>query len=110
MVPYRGPGLQRSTGLYPPGAAGDRTHHDRGGPYSVTWGAKPRTMDTYRLDLKTIEQSLRDVQREFPKINEILHSRRAPIDQPGCDKMLAGYAFFYRSLPGGAELFKLRHI
>ena len=43
---------------------------------SVAWWAPAWTMDQYRLDLKAIEQSLRDVQREFPKINEILQSRR----------------------------------
>src|SRR5215510_10419823 len=76
MVSDRGPGLHRSPGLYSPGAAGDRAYHGRSRHHPVAWGARPRTVDTYRLDLKAIEQSLRDVQREFPKINERLHSRR----------------------------------
>ena len=67
-------------------------------------------MDTYRLDLKTIEQSLRNVQREFPKINEILHSRRDSMTDAVLDNMLAGYAFVDRAVADGADLFTLRHI
>jgi len=67
-------------------------------------------MDTYRLDLKTIEQSLRDVQREFPKINEILHSRRDSMTDAVLENMLAGYAFVDKAVADGADLFTLRHI
>jgi hypothetical protein len=47
-----------------------------------------------RLDLQTIEQSLRDVQREFPKINAILRmlrSRRDSMTDEVLDNMMAGY-------------------
>jgi hypothetical protein len=67
-------------------------------------------MDTYRLDLKTIAQSLRDVQREFPKINEILHSRRDSMTDEVLENMLAGYAFVDKAVADGADLFTLRHI
>jgi len=67
-------------------------------------------MDTYRLDLKAIEQSLRDVQREFPKINELLHSRRDSMTDEVLENMLAGYAFVDQAVANGADLFTLRHI
>jgi hypothetical protein len=66
-------------------------------------------MDTYRLDLKAIEQSLRNVQREFPKINERLHSRRDSMTDEILDNMLAGYAFVDQAVADGADLFTLRH-
>src|SRR5215831_11379614 len=66
-------------------------------------------MDTYRLDLKAIEQSLRDVQREFPKINERLHSRRDPMTDDVLDNMLAGYAFVDQAVADGLDLFTMRH-
>jgi hypothetical protein len=66
-------------------------------------------MDTYRLDLKAIEQSLRDVQREFPKINERLHSRRDPMTDDVLDNMLAGYAFVDQAVADGVDRFTLRH-
>jgi hypothetical protein len=66
-------------------------------------------MDTYRLDLKAIEQSLRDVQREFPKINERLHSRRDPMTNDVLDNMLAGYAFVDQAVADGVDRFTLRH-
>jgi hypothetical protein len=66
-------------------------------------------MDTYRLDLKAIEQSLRDVQREFPKINERLHSRRDPMTDDVLDNMLAGYTFVDRAVADGIDLFTLRY-
>jgi hypothetical protein len=66
-------------------------------------------MDQYRLDLKAIEQSLRDVQREFPKINEILQSRRDSMTDAVLENMLAGYAFVDRAVADGVDLFTLRH-
>jgi hypothetical protein len=67
-------------------------------------------MDTYRLDLKAIEQSLRDVQREFPKINELLDSRRDSMTDAVLENMLAGYAFIDKAVADGTDLFMLRHI
>ncbi len=66
-------------------------------------------MDQYRLDLKTIEQSLRDVQREFPKINEVLHSRRDSMTDEVLENMLAGYTFVDKAVADGVDLFTLRH-
>ena len=66
-------------------------------------------MDTYRLDLKAIEQSLRDVQREFPKINEILQSRRDSMTDAVLENMLSGYIFVDQAVADGADLFTLRH-
>src|SRR5262249_42489677 len=67
-------------------------------------------MERYRLDLRTIEQSLRDVQREFPKINELLHSRRDSMTDAVLDNMLAGYIFVDKAVADGLDLFTLRHV
>lgn len=67
-------------------------------------------MDKYCLDLQAIEQSLRDVQREFPKINAMLHARRDSMTDAVLDNMLAGYAFIDQALADSADLFALRHI
>src|SRR5262245_8111806 len=67
-------------------------------------------MDTYRLNLKAVEQSLRDVQREFPKINEMLESRRDSMTDAVLDNMLAGYTFVDKTVADGTDLFTLRHI
>ena len=66
-------------------------------------------MDTYRLNLKAIEQSLRDVQREFPKINALLQSRRDSMTDDVLDNMLTGYAFVDQAVADGVDLFTLRH-
>src|SRR5262247_4544929 len=66
-------------------------------------------MDTYRLDLKAIEQSLRDVQREFPKINELLQSRRDSMTDAVLENMLSGYIFVDKAVADGVDLFTLRH-
>src|ERR671930_245643 len=67
-------------------------------------------MNTYRLDLKAIEASLRDVQREFPKINSILDSRRYSMTDAVLDNMLAGYTFIDKAVADGVDLFTLRHV
>ena len=66
-------------------------------------------MEQYRLDLQAIEQSLRDVQREFPKINELLQSRRDSMTDAVLENMLAGYAFVDRAVADGVDLFTMRH-
>jgi hypothetical protein len=66
-------------------------------------------MDQYRLDLKAIEQSLRHVQREFPKINELLDSRRDSMTDDVLNNMLAGYASVDQAVADGVDLFTLRH-
>jgi prophage maintenance system killer protein len=67
-------------------------------------------MDRYRLDLKAIEQSLREVQRAFPQINEILHSRRDSMTDAVLENMLAGYTFIDRAVAEDVDLFMLRHV
>lgn len=67
-------------------------------------------MDAYRLDLQAIEASLRDVQREFPKINDMLHSRRDSMTDEVLENMLAGYAFIDRAVADGINLFTVRHV
>jgi hypothetical protein len=67
-------------------------------------------MNTYRLNLKAIEVSLRDVQREFPKINELLHSRRDSMTDAVLENMLAGYAFVDKAVAEGVDLFTMRHV
>jgi len=47
-------------------------------------------MKPYCLDLKAIAQSLRDVQREFPQINELLQSRRDSMTDAVLENMLSG--------------------
>jgi|SRR5215471_16469562 len=66
-------------------------------------------MEHHRLDLKAIEQSLRDVQREFSKINELLHSRRDSMTDEVLENMLAGYTFVDKAVADGIDLFTLRH-
>jgi hypothetical protein len=67
-------------------------------------------MGTYRLDLKAIEASLRDVQREFPKINEVLHTRRDSMTDTVVENMMAGYAFVDKAITDDVDLFEPRNI
>jgi hypothetical protein len=67
-------------------------------------------MGVYRLDLQAIEQSLRDVQREFPKINEVLHTRRDSMTDTVVDNMMAGYAFVDQAIADDVDLFELSNI
>jgi len=50
------------------------------------------------------------VQREFPKINEILQSRRDSMTDAVLENMLAGYTFIDKAVADGVDLFRLRHI
>jgi hypothetical protein len=52
-----------------------------------------QVISIYRLNLKAIEQSLREVQLEFPKINEVLQSRRESVTDEVVRNMMTGYAF-----------------
>ena len=49
------------------------------------------------------------MQREFPKINELLDSRRDSLTDDVLDNMLAGYAFIDQAVADGVDLFTLRH-
>ena len=61
-------------------------------------------MDRHRLDLKSIERSLRAVQREFPRINELLQSRRDSMTDEVVENMLAGYALVDKMLVDGTDI------
>lgn len=67
-------------------------------------------MGKYRLDLKAIEASLRDVQREFPKINEVLHTRRDSMTDVVVDNMMTGYTFVNRAIAKDVDLFELKNL
>lgn len=66
-------------------------------------------MHRRRLDLKAIERSLRDVQREFPQINEVLRSRRDSMTDEVVENMLAGYAFVDRAIAQNMDLLTSMH-
>jgi hypothetical protein len=67
-------------------------------------------MRNVRLDLKAIEDSLRDVQREFPKINALLHSRRDALTDEVLDNLLAGYRFVDTALASAVDLLTPKHV
>ena len=67
-------------------------------------------MGTYRLELQTIEKSLRDVQRVFPKINDLLHSRRDAMTDEVVENMMAGYTFIDKAISDGTDLLAPPHI
>ena len=56
-------------------------------------GIKIALRNKSRLNLQTIERSLRAVQQEFPKINEKVRSRRDSMTDEVLDNMMSGYAF-----------------
>jgi hypothetical protein len=67
-------------------------------------------MAPYRLHLPAIETSLRAVQQEFPKINEILHSRRDSMTDEVVDNMLAGYAFVDQAIRQHEDLLNMQNV
>ena len=67
-------------------------------------------MNSHRLNLSAIEASLREVQRQFDKINEIIRSRRDQMTDEVLDNMMAGYAFIDDALGEGVDLFDLPHL
>jgi hypothetical protein len=66
-------------------------------------------MKLCRLDLKVIEQFLHDVQREFPKINELLQLHRDSMTDAVLENMLSGYTFVDKAVAEGVDLFTLRY-
>jgi hypothetical protein len=66
-------------------------------------------MSKHRLNLKAIERSLREVQREFPRINDMLQSRRDSMTDAVIEHMLAGYALVDKVIAEGTDLFMSRH-
>jgi hypothetical protein len=67
-------------------------------------------MGKHRLNLKAIEQSLLEVQREFPKINEALRSRRDSMTDVVIDNMMVGYAFVDWAVADGTDLLDSRYV
>jgi hypothetical protein len=66
-------------------------------------------MGKYRLNLRTIERSLRGVQREFPRINEVLRSRRDSMSDEVVVNMMAGYTVVDKVLADDTDLLTSKH-
>ena len=60
-----------------------------------------------QLDLQSIEASLREVQREFPLINQELNFSREQMDDEVVENLLEGYAFINHMLKANIDLFAL---
>jgi hypothetical protein len=69
-----------------------------------------RLMGKYRLNLKAIERSLRDVQREFPHINAVLRSRRDAMTDEVLRNMMSGYAFVDWAVADDTDLLDPRYV
>ncbi len=70
-------------------------------------------MADFRLNLDAIAGSLRDLQREFPLINEHLQSPRDRLDDAVIDNLLIGYAYVDQALADGIDLLavgNLKHL
>jgi prophage maintenance system killer protein len=67
-------------------------------------------MPAYRLDLAAIETSLRELQAEFPRINEVLQSPRDHLSDSVIDTMMAGYAAVDRLIADGIGLLTVGHL
>lgn len=67
-------------------------------------------MGKYRLNLKAIERSLREVQQEFPKINDILQSRRDSMTDEVLENMMAGYRFVDWAVSDDTDLLDSRYV
>jgi prophage maintenance system killer protein len=59
------------------------------------------------LDLKSIEASLRGVQREFPLINREINFSREQMDDEVVENLISGYAFINQLLEAKIDLFAL---
>jgi hypothetical protein len=73
-------------------------------------GAEMQVMGRYRLNLKAIERSLHDVQRQFPQINAILRSRRDSMTDEVIDNMMSGYAFINWAIADDTDLLDSRYV
>jgi hypothetical protein len=67
-------------------------------------------MGRTRFNLRAIEQSLRDVQREFPKINAMLRSRRDSMTDEVLGNMMTGYAFIDWAIANDTDLLDPRYV
>jgi hypothetical protein len=67
-------------------------------------------MSAGRIDLAAVEASLRDLQREFPRINEVLKIPRDRLDDEVVANLLAGYAYVDRAVAEGRDLLALGNL
>jgi hypothetical protein len=70
-------------------------------------GSLPRQTRKPQLDLQSIEASLREVQREFPRINQALHFSREQMDDEVVANLVEGYALVNQLLEDNIDLFTL---
>jgi hypothetical protein len=63
-----------------------------------------------RLNLHTIEGSLRAVQRDFPRINALLQNRRETMADEIVTNMVAGYRFVDQLIGDGGDPFRMGHL
>jgi hypothetical protein len=63
-----------------------------------------------RLNLQAIEHSLRAVQQEFPKINELLRSRRDAMTDEVLDNMMSGYTFVDWAIADDSDLLDPQYV
>lgn len=64
-------------------------------------------MFRHRIDLDRVAGRLREVQAEFPKINDILQSKRDTLSDEIVEQMLDGYRYVNVLLAGQVDVFKL---
>lgn len=62
------------------------------------------------LDLRAIEASLREVERQFANINPFLDSARDRLDAHAVDHMMSGYAFVDELIAAKINLFSYGHL
>jgi hypothetical protein len=67
-------------------------------------------MGKYRLNLEAIERSLWEVQRQFPKINEVLQSRRDAMTDVVIENMMTGYMFVDWAVSDDTDLLDSRYV
>lgn len=63
-----------------------------------------------RLDLAAIERALRELQRDFDRINRQLAVPRDPLSDDVLRNLVAGYAAVDRLLAAGVDLFAMGHV
>jgi len=62
------------------------------------------------VSVLSIEGSLREVQRQFLRINEMIQSRRDYMTDEVVENMMAGYTFVNAAICNDIDLFGLPHL